>query len=448
MLYDQKGKILWNKGRHITGKTVFDGDGFSKTYIKRSLDNQAPLKTELVMESGIGDVRSDSIENLNLKSLLILPVGDSFFLYIDSGTKEFFSPQDYERFTTLGEILGDTVNLIKKNESDTGGISGNSQKILEVRARTAEYSLNDYPIFLIGETGTGKNHIAELIHLYSGRPGKFKVINTPGIPENLFESEMFGFTKGAFTDARCDKKGLIQEAEGGTLFIDEITEVPVSVQARLLRFVDTKQYTVLGEAAERNADVRIVAATNRDIHKAIENREFREDLYYRLNVFELELPPLRVRTEDIKDLVIEKQRLLNGRKIGKGFWDALYRHDWPGNIRELITVLKRLGVVDKDTVDGTDIQTIINMSRRPKKDPAAPGKLDTIWDEMVAGKRFWEAVKAPYLDRELNRDEVKEILERGLRENGGKYKRLMEPFNLEKTDYKNFMRFLYENRLK
>ncbi|MCP5054210.1 MAG: sigma-54-dependent Fis family transcriptional regulator, partial [bacterium] len=372
----------------------------------------------------------------------------SFFLYLDSGTKKTFSQLDYEIFKSLGEVLGDTINQIRKNQRGAGGITGSGWKVKYLRDKVTQYSLIDEPILLKGETGTGKSHIAELIHIYSGRLGKFKVINTPGIPGSLFESEMFGHTKGAFTDAKYQREGLVSEAEGGTLFIDEITEIPLSIQAKLLRFVETRKYSVLGESGERTADVRIVAATNKDVSGAIKNNEFREDLYYRLNVFEIDLPPLRDRKEDLKDLVYDNLMYLNGKKIGNGFWDILYNHDWPGNTRELISVLKRAGAMDKDPIDGEAVREIINMTSHIKKSHAPGEKVNRIWDKMKSGGNFWEVVKAPYLDRELNRCEVKEIIERGLMETGGKYKGLLNLFGLQKKEYKNFMGFLYSNRLK
>jgi len=448
MIFDKNGKIAWSKGRQIIGRTIQEGEGFSKTYIEKSLKKNEPVKVETVMLSTKNRVSSTSMTVLRIRSLLILPIEDPFFLYIDSGTKDSFSQLDFENFKNLGELLGDTINLIRKNQSDTGGITGNSEKIQRVRSRVAEYSLINEPVLLKGETGTGKNHIAELIHRYSGKPGKFKVINTPGIPESLFESEMFGHKKGAFTDAKYDRKGLIQEAEEGTLFIDEITEVPMSIQAKLLRFVDTKTYTILGESEERTADVRIVAATNKDILKSIKNKEFRKDLYYRLNVLEIELPPLRERKQDLKDLVFEKMKHWNEEKIGKGFWDALYNHDWPGNIRELITVLKRVEVINKDTIEGQDIRQVINDSCRNKDYHDVNDEVDGIWDEIKSGRSFWEVVKVPFLDRAIKRSEVKEIIKRGLLDTGGKYKGLLKLFNLEEKEYKNFMRFLYYNRLK
>jgi transcriptional regulator with PAS, ATPase and Fis domain len=203
-----------------------------------------------------------------------------------------------------------------------------------------------------------------------------------------------------------------------------LEEEPVSFQAKLLRFIETKKYIVLGESAEREADVRIVAATNKDLQKAIKTKEFREDLYFRLQVLEIEIPPLRERKQDIKTLVMEMQRFLRGKEIGNDFWEAVYNHDWPGNVRELITVLTRAGILVDSPITGKDIR-----------------------DSIKAGKSFWETVKAPYLNRDLNRDEVKEIIKRGLDQSDGKYKNLLTLFNLEDNEYKKFMKFLNGNRL-
>jgi transcriptional regulator with PAS, ATPase and Fis domain len=203
----------------------------------------------------------------------------------------------------LGEILGDTLHQVQKKENDIEEVAGTGNAINEIRRSITTYSVVSEPLLLTGETGTGKTYIAELIHNRSGRKGKFKIIHTPSIPESLFESEVFGHKKGAFTNAAYDKKGLVEEAAGGTLLIDEITEVSVALQAKLLRFIETGKYTRLGESFEREVDVRIIAATNKDLQKAIECKEFREDLYYRVNVFEIELPPLRERKQDLESLV-------------------------------------------------------------------------------------------------------------------------------------------------
>ncbi|MCP4219858.1 MAG: sigma-54-dependent Fis family transcriptional regulator [bacterium] len=446
MIYDREGKIVWYKGRKIKGKSVADGEGFSKTYIKESMEHLADVQSTAPFVVVDEDNLTESVKVYHIKSLLIRRLSENLFLYVDSGSRTAFSEGELEVIKSLGDILGEILGQIRENKRNIMGIAGRSSTIQQIRDRLAEYSLVNEPIILKGETGTGKNHMAELLHMYSGRAGKFKVINTPGIPANLFESELFGHKKGAFTDAAHDKIGMVEEADGGTLFIDEVSEIPMSLQAKLLRFVETRCYTVLGEPGEKVADVRIVAATNRDMASAIKNKEFRADLYYRLNVLEINLPSLKGRKDDLEDLVNEKRDLLRGKKIGKGFWDAMRAHDWPGNVRELITVLKRAGLVAGDTIKGSDIAGIITAtSIQPGE---SEGNMDAFWEALENGGNFWEVVKAPYLDRQLNRSQVKTILERGLQKTGGKYVGLIPLFNLERYEYKNFMRFLYENRLK
>ncbi|MCP5047052.1 MAG: sigma-54-dependent Fis family transcriptional regulator, partial [bacterium] len=246
-----------------------------------------------------------------------------------------------------------------------------------------------------GETGTGKSHIVQLIHHYSGRTGNFKIIHTPGIPENLFESEMFGHKKGAFTGADTEKKGLVEEAAGGTLFIDEITEISVSKQAKLLRFIESGKYTPLGGTKEHEVDVRVVAATNRNLKDTIVDKTFREDLYYRLNVFNIHLPPLRERKEDLRDLVMEKKEYLKGKKIGSGFWEAIYQHHWPGNVRELFSLLKRAGVHQRDVLTGKDIKGIIGFDLAHREGIDNNGanqegavEITAMWHDITGGKNF------------------------------------------------------------
>jgi transcriptional regulator with PAS, ATPase and Fis domain len=217
-----------------------------------------------------------------------------------------------------------------------------------------------------------------------------------------------------------------------------------------LRFIETGKYTRLGECFEREVDVRIIAATNKDLQKAIQNNEFREDLYYRLNVFEIEIPPLRERRQDLESLIREKINFLNGKKMGNGFWEVIYNHDWPGNVRELISVLKRAGFLDKETITGKDIQGIIHGSSRNRnnKAKADADENSQIWNDFKKGKSFWEAVKKPFLSRDIKRSEVKALIARGLLESGGRYKELLEVFNLKESDYHRFMRFIHEQDLK
>ncbi len=447
MIFDINGNILWHKGKEITGSTIHDGSGFSKTSIKEALVKGKTNKKKWVTTTANDHNTARSILLLSTGRLIIIQISYDYFLYIDGNSAASFSRTDCEIFMNLGEILGDTIRHIGKKEKDIRGIAGTSEAIEETRKLIATYAKVDEPLLITGETGTGKTYIAEFIHNLSQKKGNFIVINTPGIPESLFESELFGHKKGAFTNAAYDKKGLVEEAAEGTLLIDEVTEVSFALQAKLLRFIETGKYTRLGECFEREADVRIIAATNKDLHEAIEKKEFREDLYYRLSVFEIDVPPLKKRKEDIKALVMEKIKYLNNKEMGKGFWEAIYNHDWPGNARELISVLKRTGLLDKDIITGKDIEAIINGNSRNRKTGAAKDESKQIWNEIKGGKSFWEVVKEPYMSRELKRSEVKAVIDRGLVVSNGRYNELIKTFNLKKNDYHRLMRFLYDQDL-
>jgi transcriptional regulator with PAS, ATPase and Fis domain len=218
-------------------------------------------------------------------------------------------------------------------------------------------------ILIEGESGTGKELIARAIHSNSGRAsGPFVPINCAAIPETLLESELFGYVRGAFTDARKDRRGLFQEASGGVLFLDEISEIPLTLQAKLLRVLEDKEVRPLGANQTVKVDTRVVSASNRDLDQLVLVGKFRQDLYYRLNVIRIELPPLRQRSEDLTLLVnhfIGKfaetaKRAIQG--IDPGALAVLQSHDWPGNIRELEHVLERAVLLGKeDTVGLNDL---------------------------------------------------------------------------------------------
>lgn len=207
-------------------------------------------------------------------------------------------------------------------------------------------------ILILGESGTGKGLIAEVVHCNSQRKDKpFISINCSAIPENLLESELFGYKKGAFTGATTDKKGLITMADQGTLFLDEIGDMPLGLQAKILKVIETGEVLPVGDVKPIHADVRIVAATNKNLEEQISKGLFREDLYYRLNVIEVKIPPLRERKEDISVLArhfVEKYSKENNKKvsgISDEAMEILYGYPWPGNIRELRNVIERAVVL-------------------------------------------------------------------------------------------------------
>jgi len=221
----------------------------------------------------------------------------------------------------------------------------------------------DATVLLLGESGVGKEVFASFIHNNSPRAKKpFVAINMAAIPENLIESELFGFEKGAFTDATQAKSGQFELANGGTLFLDEIAEMPFNVQAKLLRAIQEKEIRPLGSSKSIKIDVRIISATNADLTQKIANKEFREDLYYRLNTIPIQIPPLRERTEEIIPLAqaIASQNVkkynLKEKSFSQEAQQELLNYQWPGNIRELISVVERAVILsESDEIQKEDL---------------------------------------------------------------------------------------------
>jgi DNA-binding NtrC family response regulator len=234
------------------------------------------------------------------------------------------------------------------NQIAFSGIVGKGAALRRLLHEVDTIAPTNATILIFGETGTGKELIADAIHRCSQRRGKPLVrVNCSSVPKELFESEFFGHARGAFTGAIKDRLGRFDVAEGGTLFLDEVGEIPLQLQSKLLRVLQEKSYERVGEENTRQADVRILAATNRDLKKEVVEGRFREDLYYRLNVFQLKVPPLRERPEDIPLLathfvesLAEEHRCPKPRLTEAGT-KALLGYDWPGNIRELRNVIER-----------------------------------------------------------------------------------------------------------
>jgi len=260
----------------------------------------------------------------------------------------------FEEITSLVDELDDRIELAHVPPVPTCAIVGHSPNIVDVCKKLARLSQVDVPVLITGDTGTGKELIAESIAQYSERFGKpFVVINCASVPENLLESELFGFEKGAFTGADAPKAGLLRAADTGTLFLDEVGELPLSLQAKLLRFLQTQAFYPIGSTTEVQVDVRVLSATNRNIPAMVRKRSFREDLYHRLCVASIDVPPLKDRKVDIPALIrffIERYRHTAPRSIKgmtRAFLDQMLRHDWPGNIRELENVVRSAMAVVK-----------------------------------------------------------------------------------------------------
>jgi len=263
-------------------------------------------------------------------------------------------------------------------------IVGNSHVLKYVMYRVEQVAATSATVLLLGETGTGKELIARAIHNQSPRHNKkFVVVNCGALPPSLIESELFGRERGAFTGAHTSQAGRFEVASGGTIFLDEIGELPIDLQPKLLRVLQEGQIERLGSARTVNVDVRVIAATNKDLVDGVRNGTFRQDLFYRLNVFPITLPGLRDRREDLPALLRHFCDRL-GRQIGKpvdrispGTLEALQQYDWPGNIREFENVIQQAVILSRDGV--LDLANFSSVSVRPVV-PSYPDQLEKLVD--------------------------------------------------------------------
>ncbi|PYQ72746.1 MAG: hypothetical protein DMG04_16195 [Acidobacteria bacterium] len=316
---------------------------------------------------------------------------------------------------------------------------------------------SDAKVLITGESGVGKEVIARLVHQRSRRAHTPLVtINCAGIPDSLLESALFGHVKGSFTGAYRDRLGLLEVANNGTIFLDEIGEMSLRMQALLLRFLENGEIQRVGsDRVQLRVDVRVIAATNRNLLERIASKDFREDLYYRLNVIHITIPPLRQRREDIPVFLqyflrsyAERHRTVPP-ELSPDALAALVAYAWPGNVRELKNVAERLVIRSQGgLIVTTDLP--LEMQRapvqvRPATAAAAPpySAADALFDRMVTGgESFWDVVHAPFMARDLTRQDVRAVLCRGLQQTGGSYKVLVELFNMNEGDYKRLLNFL------
>ncbi|MGZ5100597.1 MAG: sigma-54 interaction domain-containing protein, partial [Usitatibacter sp.] len=260
---------------------------------------------------------------------------------------------------------------------------GESAAIQRVREMIGKLARSQAPVYLTGESGSGKEVAARLIHLGSARAdAAFVAVNCGAIPENLMESEFFGYKKGAFTGADSDKQGYLQAAEKGTLFLDEVGDLPLAMQVKLLRVIQEKKVRRVGDTQEEPIDVRIISATHRSLSEQVDAGEFRQDLFYRLNVIELKMPSLREIPEDIPLMVGEVLTRLARQSgtptptIAEDAMLALRRYDFPGNVRELENILERaLALCSDNTILAGDLYLTQGVSK--EKAPALDGALGT-----------------------------------------------------------------------
>jgi transcriptional regulator with PAS, ATPase and Fis domain len=313
---------------------------------------------------------------------------------------------------------------------------------------------SDAKILITGESGVGKELVAMSIHAQSDRTEKpFVTVNCAGLPETLLESELFGHVKGSFTGAYRDKPGMLEKAHEGSIFLDEIGEMSLRMQGMLLRFLETGELQKVGaDRVGGLVDVRVIAATNRSLPEMVSQGHFREDLFYRINVINIHVPPLRDRREDIPLLVehfFENMGRNNGNRpqVSPEAYVALSEYPWPGNVRELANVIERMLVSGAGPVFGPDdipieIRTQRSISLRPKRERRRTVADDLLKRMMVNHESFWTAVYPLYMQREITRGNLRELVSKGLEEAKGNYKIVTKLFNMEPGDYKRFLNFL------
>lgn len=336
-------------------------------------------------------------------------------------------PCNLERITLLirkayeKRLMKQESLVLKKLREGHDRIVTNDERMLRLLQEAERFSKTDVSVLLLGESGTGKELMAEYIHANSPRAERpFIAFNSAAIQENLLESEFFGYEKGAFTGAAGSKEGLFELADGGTIFLDEIGEIPVQMQAKLLRVIENGNFYKVGGTREFHVDVRVIAATNQDLLKMTRESSFREDLYYRLSNVTLHLPPLRERKDDIPALVESiLPRLPVGykKKIGDAALAVLMDYDWPGNIRELRNVLSRAAILsDTDSIVSSDLPAELTSARK------APGPEESL----------------PSLD-ELEREHILRVLDR----TGGQKKKTAEILGIDiKTLYRKIKKYM------
>ena len=382
---------------------------------------------------------------------------------------------DYARKTRYWGILD-------MRQSGHVNLIGRSPAIAELQAEIERIARSDAKVLITGESGVGKDIVARAICAASPRADAAYVpVNCAGIPETLLESELFGHVKGSFTGAYRDKPGKLEMANGGTIFLDEIGEMTLRMQGLFLRFLETGELQKVGaERIATAANVRVIAATNRNLQDQITQGQFREDLFYRLNVIHLVVPPLRDRREDIPLLIdhflknftvrtsVSGHGSGNGSPAGNGNGgsnaqinghgttvtsfspeavEVLSHYSWPGNVRQLENVIERLVVTSRRDVIGVDdlpmeVRTLSQTGMRPKRDRRRTVADDLFKKLLEERESFWTAVYPLYMDREITRGNVRDLIHKGLEEARGNYKIVLRMFNMEARDYKRFLNFL------
>ncbi len=359
---EEKQRGVYRLDEGVTGRIFQTGEPYYVPDITKEplfLDKTGARKIQRGLTSFIGvpiTLHSEPIGVLNVDRIFeddIAAEEDIDFLKIVATLIGQFISLNEKVMEREAALKRENTSLRYQISKKTKGlyIVGQSSAMVEVQRQIEKVSPTKATVLLLGESGVGKTLIARIIHELSDRKGHpFIKVNCASIPENLLESELFGYEKGAFTGASGTRQGRFEEADCGTIFLDEIGEFPMNLQSKLLRVLQEKEFERLGSNRTRNIDVRILAATNRDLGELVEHNEFRLDLYYRLNIFPVTVPPLRERKEDITGLLnhfLQKMSEDYGRLMffTPAALDALMIYDWPGNVREMQNLIERLVIM-------------------------------------------------------------------------------------------------------
>ena len=380
ILFDEEGKILFETARYLDKQDLKNPEfEISRSIIEKvRKQGQDVFLRNALEESSFN--KSNSIARLKIVSVICLPIKfeDKIFgvVYLDNRTvlgvfkeKNYQFVKEFSDFISLAAYHAFEKNRLKVKidslESELRSkysfdlIIGHHPKMIEILKLLSQVSQIDATVLIQGESGTGKELIARAIHFNSKRKEKpFVPINCGAIPENLLESELFGYVRGAFTGATIDKTGWFERANGGTVFLDEVSEMSPALQVKLLRVLQSGEYNPVGSCTMHYTDVRIIAATNKKLKELISNEKFREDLYYRLNIIDLDLPPLRERKSDIPILIqhflrnFGEQYEKGDLRLSKSAENLLLDYDYPGNVRELENIiLHAIALVEGEVIE-------------------------------------------------------------------------------------------------
>ncbi len=469
LIADDDESVLWVLERYFTERgfaTVTATDGTeAETLLSEKTHTLALLDINMPGKTGLDILKDVKKRKSPAPAVIIMTADGTMKTTIEAmklGALDYINkPVDLDELDIIIDKALEAIKLkqelsslkerFKEKLSEETVFIGKTRSIEQVFKTIGKVAAEDVTVLIQGESGTGKELIAKLLHSNSDRAeGPFIAINTAALPDTLLESELFGFEKGAFTGAAKRSVGKFELARGGTLFLDEIGDMEMGLQAHLLRVIQEREFYRLGGTEPVKVDARIICATNQDIKKAIEEKRFREDLYYRLNVVTIELPPLRKRKKDIEPLAnhffqkFSRDMNVEERHLSKFALEELQAYPWPGNVRELENILRRAVLLSPNIVLGTEdlqlprtkgkktsIEDIITEKLEPFIDRITPGTNQELYDTLMP---FMERPLIKLVLKKTNFNQVKAAEMLGINRNTLRKK--IKDLNIKAKDVK------------